>query len=50
VGKANGKRTPKPKNNGKHVPDKKPALGCDVLSLTVENIRCFGPKANTRLL
>ncbi len=37
------KKPAKPKANGKHVADKKPK-GCYVLSLTVENIRCFGPK------
>lgn len=39
-----GKRPTKPKGNGKPAPAKKPTPGCYVLSLTVENIRCFGPK------
>ena len=36
--------TTKPKSNGRPVSAKKPTPGCYVLSLTVENIRCFGPK------
>ncbi len=41
-----GKKKPpaKSKGNGRHAPEKKPTPGCYVLSLTVENIRCFGPK------
>lgn len=39
-----GKRPTKPKGNGKPASAKKPTPGCYVLSLTVENIRCFGPK------
>lgn len=40
-----GKKKPpaKPKGNGRHAADKKPQ-GCYVLSLSVENVRCFGPK------
>ena len=37
------KKPAKTKANGKHTADKKPK-GCYVLSLTVENIRCFGPE------
>lgn len=33
----------KPKGNGRHAADKKPP-SCYVLSLSVENVRCFGPK------
>ncbi len=38
------KPTTKPKGNGRPASAKKPTPGCYVLSLTVENIRCFGPK------
>jgi AAA domain len=37
-----GKSKPKPKGNGRMPAEKPP--GCYVLSLSVENVRCFGPK------
>lgn len=39
-----GKRPNKPKGNGKSASAKKPTPGCYVLSLSVENVRCFGEK------